>query len=60
MEHGTIIETNATAYLTESTASSDFISRYGCEEYFKYNKDLMFYERQYDINEQINELDLES
>lgn len=45
--------------LTESTASSDFISRYGCEEYFKYNKDLMFYERQYDINEQINELDLE-
>ena len=45
--------------LTESTASSDFISRYGCEEYFKYNKYLMFYERQYDINEQIDELDLE-
>ena len=46
--------------LTESTASSDFISRYGCDEYFKYNKDLMFYERQYDINEQINELDLDN
>ena len=46
--------------LTESTASADFISRYGCDEYFKYNRDLMFYERQYDISEQIDELDLDS
>lgn len=46
--------------LTESTASSDFISRYGCDEYFKYNRDLMFYERQYDISEQIDELDLDN
>ncbi|MBM6991191.1 MAG: AAA family ATPase [Mobilibacterium timonense] len=46
--------------LTESVASSDFISRYGCDDYFKYNRDLMFYERQYDISEQIDELDLDS
>lgn len=46
--------------LTESAASSDFISRYGCDDYFKYNRDLMFYERQYDISKQIDELDLDS
>lgn len=46
--------------LTGSAASSDFISRYGCDEYFKYNKELMFYERQYDISEQIDELGIDN
>lgn len=48
-------------FITELTAgyySSRFISRYGCEEYFKYNKDMLFYERQQEIIEKIDELSL--
>ena len=45
-------------HMTENKACAEFIARYGCDEYFKFNKDLMFYERQYDISEQIDELDL--
>ena len=45
-------------FVTELTAnyySASFIQRYGCKEYFKYSKELMFYERQKDI---ISQLDL--
>lgn len=44
--------------LTYSQYSAHFISRYGCEEYFKHNKDLLFYERQKEIISQIDLLDL--
>ena len=42
--------------LTANRNSASFISRYGCEEYFRHNKDLLFYERQIDIRRQIEEL----
>ena len=41
--------------LTVSSYAARFISRYGCKEYFAHNKELLFYERQKDI---INELEL--
>ncbi len=44
--------------LTANTYSASFISRYGCEEYFKHNKDLMFYERNQEIEETISKLKL--
>ena len=44
--------------LTKGYYSASFISRYGCEEYFKHNKELLFYERQNDITKEIMELDL--
>ena len=40
--------------LTMNRYASAFINRYGCEEYFAHNKELMFYERQKEI---INELE---
>ena len=46
--------------VTEMTANSNiarFISKYGCEEYFKHNKNLLFYEREKDIYDALNELD---
>ena len=45
-------------FVTELTAnyySASFIQRYGSPEYFRYSKELMFYERQKDI---ISQLDL--
>ncbi len=44
--------------LTMNNYSSSFISRYGCEEYFKYNKELLFSERQKDIVTRIENLDI--
>ena len=44
--------------LTTNLYSSSFISRYGCEEYFAHNKELMFYERQKELLRDIEELDL--
>ncbi len=41
--------------LTVSSYAARFISRYGCKGYFAHNKELLFYERQKDI---INELEL--
>ena len=32
--------------LTMNPSSAPFISRYGCDEYFKHNKELLFYDRQ--------------
>ncbi len=44
--------------LTMSHYGSAFISRYGCEEYFKYNKELLFSERQKDIVARIENLEI--
>ena len=44
--------------LTINTYSAGFISRYGCEEYFRHNKELLFYERQKDIIDSLDNLDL--
>lgn len=44
--------------LTMSRYGSAFISRYGCEEYFKYNKELLFSERQKDIVTRIENLEI--
>ena len=45
--------------LTISSYASKFIVRYGCAEYFKHNKELLFYERQTEIINQIEILDLD-
>ena len=45
--------------LTMGHYGSAFISRYGCEEYFKYNKELLFSERQKDIVKRIDSLELD-
>ena len=44
--------------LTISYYGARFISRYGCKEYFSHNKELLFYERQKEIIEQIGSFDL--
>ena len=44
--------------MTVSPYSANFISRYGCKEYFAHNKELLFYERQQEILSQLEELDL--
>lgn len=45
--------------LTISCYGAHFISRYGCPEYFKHNKELLFYERQKEIIGQLEKLELE-
>lgn len=45
--------------LTISYYGAHFISRYGCEEYFKHNKELLFYERQKEIIRELDALDLD-
>ena len=44
--------------LTISYYSSEFIGKYGCEKYFSHSKELMFYERQQEIIEQLNKYNL--
>lgn len=47
--------------VTELTASyygSAFISRYGCDAYFRHNKELLFYERQKEIISEITDMEL--
>ena len=44
--------------LTISDYCARFISRYGCKEYFNHNKELLFYERQKEIIEQIENFNL--
>lgn len=44
--------------LTANTVSARFISRYGCEEYFKHNKELLFYERKQEIDLALDELNI--
>lgn len=45
--------------LTISYYGAHFISRYGCEEYFKHNKEMLFYERQKEIIRELDDLTLE-
>ncbi len=45
--------------LTQNYYSSKFISAYGCDEYFKHNKSLLFYERDKEILDEIADLDLD-
>lgn len=45
--------------LTISYYSARFISRYGCKEYFAHNKELLFYERQKEIIQEMALLELE-
>ena len=42
--------------LTADPASAAFINRYGCEEYFRHNKELLFNERQIEIDRKIDQL----
>lgn len=45
--------------LTANYYSAMFIGKYGCDEYFKNNKNLLFYERQREITAKIEKLDLD-
>lgn len=45
--------------LTGNEYTARFISQYGCREYFKHNKNLMFYERQKNLMDQIQNLGLD-
>ncbi|MBO5700871.1 MAG: AAA family ATPase [Clostridia bacterium] len=45
--------------LTISYYGAHFISRYGCDKYFKHNKELLFYERQKEIIREIENLESE-
>ncbi len=44
--------------LTANRHSAHFISRYGCDEYFAHNKELLFYERQREIVTALENLEL--
>ena len=44
--------------LTVSTYGAHFISRYGSKEYYAHNKELLFYERQKEIIEELEALEL--
>ena len=35
-----------------------FITKFGCDEYFKHNQDLLFYERKQELLAEISDLDL--
>ena len=48
--------------ITEMTANRDcarFISRYGCEQYFRFNKELLISERQNEMLQEISNLNLD-
>ena len=44
--------------LTANRSAADFISHFGCEKYFEHNKELLFYERQREIIEELSGLDI--
>lgn len=44
--------------LTINPIADAFISKYGCKEYFKYNKDLLVYDRQQEIAAELESLHL--
>lgn len=55
------VEQEMVLLVTEMTADAScahFLSRYGSEQYFKYNKELLINERQIEILNEIDELDL--
>ena len=45
--------------LTANYYTAKYISEYGCERYFAHNQELMFYERQKKIMEELDLLDLD-
>lgn len=45
--------------LTANCHSAKYISRYGCDAYFRHNKELLFYERQKELEREIQQLKLE-
>ena len=48
--------------IAEMTANRDcarFISRYGCEQYFRFNKELLISERQNEMLQEISNLNLD-
>lgn len=44
--------------LTENVWSARFLARYGCEAYFRHNRELMFYERQTEIIKELERLEM--
>ncbi|WP_102341444.1 ATP-binding protein [Galactobacillus timonensis] len=44
--------------LTANYYTADYISHFGCKEYFEHNKDLLFYDRQKEIISQLDQLEL--
>ena len=44
--------------LTINPIAAAFINQYGCKEYFKYNKDLLLYDRQQEIISELETLQL--
>lgn len=45
--------------LTINPVTSAFINKYGCQEYFKHNKDLLVYDRQQEIDKELADLKLD-
>lgn len=45
--------------LTANCHSAKYISRYGCDAYFRHNKELLLYERQKELEREIQQLKLE-
>ena len=45
--------------MTSNNYFAKFISQYGCDAYFKHNKNLLFYERQREIDQALEDLKLE-
>jgi len=44
--------------MTINKFSSQFIGRYGCDSYFRHNKSMLFYEREREIDQALNNLSL--
>ena len=44
--------------LTKGFYSAHYISRHGCRKYFEHNRELLFYERQNEILQRIEDIDL--
>ncbi|MCD8020446.1 MAG: AAA family ATPase [Clostridiales bacterium] len=45
--------------LTMNSYTSEYISQYGCDKYFEHNKNLLFYERNKEIDARIQELNID-
>lgn len=46
--------------LTVNKYASSFITKFGCEQYFIFNKSLMFYERGKEINSELENIDIDN
>ena len=49
---------DSVSIIMPSYNTAKFISEFGCEEYFRHNKELLFYERQQEIISRIENLGL--